>query len=392
MSGREKDTMYLGRDPLSLNLQMAGAEDSVVFDREGRRYVDFVMGWCVGNLGWRQSDIQAAIKQSRSPAYVHPSYFYEPWGELGESLAVIAPGKLKKSYRATGGTEAVEIAMQIAMTATRRHKFVSIEGSYHGNSIGAMSIGASEYRAQYGKLLPGCYKVKAPLDSRAVKKVERMLKRQDIAAFIMEPIICNLNVTIPDPEFMTGVRHLCHEHGTLLVMDEVATGFGRTGKLFGCQHFELDPDIMCLAKAITGGYAPMGATMVTDAVAQAIGDKFSFYSTYGWHPLSVDAALANVRYFIKHKEDLLRHVIEVSAYFEARLSQMKFKFPATVRMRGLAIGVEVDEPGYAARIQDKALERGLLFSVENDVLKLFPALTVTQETAKEGLDILETCV
>jgi adenosylmethionine-8-amino-7-oxononanoate aminotransferase len=269
---------------------------------------------------------------------------------------------------------------------------VSIEGSYHGNSIGAMSIGASEYRAQYGKLLPGCYKIKAPLDSRAVKKVERLLKRQDIAAFIMEPIICNLNVTIPDPEFMTGVRDLCHEHGTLLVMDEVATGFGRTAKLFGCQHFDVEPDIMCLAKAITGGYAPMGATMVTDAVAQAIGDKFSFYSTYGWHPLSVDAALANVRYFIKHQEDLLRHVIEVSAYFEARLSQMKFKFPATIRMRGLAIGVEVDEPGYAARIQDKALESGLLFSVENDVLKLFPALTVTQETAKEGLDILETCI
>ncbi len=133
-------------------------------------------------------------------------------------------------------------------------------------------------------------------------------------------------------------------------------------------------------------------TIVTDAVARAIGDKFSFYSTYGWHPLSVDAALANVRYFIKHQEDLLRHVIEVSAYFEARLSRMKFKFPATIRMRGLAIGVEVDEPGYAAKIQDKALENGLLFSVENDVLKLFPALTVTQETAKEGLDILETCV
>ncbi|HEU4683320.1 MAG TPA: aspartate aminotransferase family protein [Nitrospira sp.] len=392
MSGREKETMYLGRDPIPLNLDMVGAEDSVVFDREGRRYVDFVMGWCVGNLGWSQPDIQAAIKQSRSPAYVHPSYLYEPWVELAESLAVIAPGKLKKSYRATGGTEAVEIAMQVAMTATKRHKFVSIEGSYHGNSIAAMSIGASEYRAQYEKLLPGCYKVKAPLDSRAVKQVERLLKREDIAAFIMEPVICNLDVTIPDPQFMTGVWHLCREHGTLLVMDEVATGFGRTGKLFGCEHFELEPDVMCLAKAITGGYAPMGATMVTDAVAQALGDRFSFYSTYGWHPLSVDAALANVRYFIKHKEDLLRHVIEVSAYFEARLSQMRFKFPTTIRMRGLAIGIEVDEPGYAAKIQDKALERGLLLSAENDVLKLFPALTVTQETAKEGLDILETCV
>jgi adenosylmethionine-8-amino-7-oxononanoate aminotransferase len=175
-------------------------------------------------------------------------------------------------------------------------------------------------------------------------------------------------------------------------MDEVATGFGRTGKLFGSEHFDLAPDIMCLAKAITGGYAPLGATMVTDAVARAIKDTFSFYSTYGWHPLSVDTALANIRYIITHKEKLLQHVMEMSAYFEARLSQMKFKFPATIRMRGLAIGVEVDEPGYAAKVQDKALESGLLFSVENDVLKLFPALTVTQETAREGLDILEACL
>ena len=150
----------------------------------------------------------------------------------------------------------------------------------------------------------------------------------------------------------------------------------------------LEADIMCLAKAVTGGYAPMGATMVSEAVARAVQKTFSFYSTYAWHPLSVDAALANVRYFINHKEDLLRHVIEVSAYFEARLFQMRFKFPTTIRMRGLAIGVEVDEPGYAAKIH-KTLESGLLLSAENDVLKLFPALTVTQETAKEGLDILE---
>ena len=392
MNLRERDNMFLGRESLPIDLEMGGAEDSVVFDRKGRRYVDFVMGWCVGNLGWSQPDIQAAIKQSRSPAYVHPSYLYEPWAELAELLVTIAPGKLKKSFRATSGTEAVEIAMQIAMTATQRRKFLSIEGSYHGNSIGAMSIGASEYRRQYGKLLPGCLKVEPPLDAKAVKKVERLLKRQDIAAFIMEPIICNLDVTIPDPEFMTGVRALCRKHGTLFVMDEVATGFGRTGKLFGSQHFDVAPDIMCLAKAITGGYAPMGATMVTDAVAQALGDGFSFYSTYAWHPLSVDAALANVRYFIKHKEDLLRHVIELSAYFEARLSQMRFKFPTTTRMRGLAIGVDVNEPIYAAQIEDKALKSGLLLSAESNVLKLFPALTVTQETAKEGLDILETCV
>jgi 4-aminobutyrate aminotransferase-like enzyme len=165
---------------------VAGAEGSVVFDAQGRRYVDFVMGWCVGNLGWNQRDLQAAIKQSRSPAYVHPSYFYEPWVDLAELLASIAPGKLKKSFRATSGTEAVELAMQMAMMATQRRKFLSIEGSYHGNSIGALSIGSSEYRGQYRMLFPGCLEVDPPLDKKAVKKVARLLKRDDIAAFIME--------------------------------------------------------------------------------------------------------------------------------------------------------------------------------------------------------------
>jgi adenosylmethionine-8-amino-7-oxononanoate aminotransferase len=392
MPVREKDKIFLGRGSPAEDLHLVSAEGSVLFDAQGRRYVDFVMGWCVGNLGWGHQDIREAIRRSKSPAYVHPSLFYEPWVELAELLATITPGELKKSFRATGGTEAVEIAMQIAMTATKRRKFISIEGSYHGNSIGAMSIGASEYRTQYANLLPGCHKIKPPLDAKAANRVEKLLKSRGIAAFIMEPIICNLAVTIPDTAFTTRVQELCREYGTLLIIDEVATGFGRTGKMFGAEHVNLDPDIMCLAKAITGGYAPMGATIVTDKVARAIEQEFSFYSTYGWHPLSVDAALTNIRYLVTHKEELLRHVIEMSAYFEARLSEMKFRVPVTIRMKGLAIGVEVEEPGYAAKIQEKCLRAGLLFSVENDVLKLFPALTVEQKIAQEGLDILEACL
>ena len=134
----------------------------------------------------------------------------------------------------------------------------------------------------------------------------------------MEPVVCNLGVLIPSKEFMTRVRAACRETGTLFVADEVATGFGRTGKLFASEHFDLDPDVLCLAKAITAGYAPMGATVVTDEVAKAAG--VGFYSTYGWHPLSVAAALANLRYWGKHKDRMLANVADQGDYFRSRLS------------------------------------------------------------------------
>src|SRR5688500_9922310 len=162
-------------------------------------------------------------------------------------LARIAPGKLSVSYRTTGGTEAVEGALQIAMAYTGRGKFLSIEDSYHGNSIAAMSIGSSENRETFKNLLPNCRKIPRPLDHNALAKVETQLKKRDVAAFIMEPIICNLAALVPSGEFIRGVRELCTRYGTLFIADEVATGFGRTGKLFACEHFDLEPDILCMA-------------------------------------------------------------------------------------------------------------------------------------------------
>jgi acetylornithine/succinyldiaminopimelate/putrescine aminotransferase len=323
---------------------------------------------------------------------VNPAYLYKPWAELARLLADITPGRLKKSFRATGGTEAVEVAIQIAMLSTKRDRFCSIEGSYHGNSIGAMSIASSDYRKQYKNLLNGCQKVRPPLNDKALDKVEKMLSRRNIAAFIMEPIICNLGVLIPEKEFMVGVQSLCRQYGTLLIVDEVAAGFGRTGRLFASEHFDMEPDIMCLAKAITGGYAPLGATVTTDKVAESIQEEFSFYSTYGWHPLSVDAAITNIRYLVKHKARLLANVSEMSHYFESRLSRMKFKYPARIRIKGLAIGVEVSNADYVSKRVDKCRQAGLLITAEENVLLLFPALNIDQKIAEKGLDILESCL
>lgn len=308
------------------DIQVERTTDEFIYDHLGKRYIDFNAGWCVGNLGWKRKEIQSKINPAETPDYIAPGYHYQGWVDLAELLASIAPGELQKSVRATGGTEAVEAAMQIAMLYTGRAKFLSVEGSYHGNSIGTLSIGTSENREQFKNLLPNCIKIKPPLDDNAADKVEARLKNKNIAALIMEPVICNLGVMIPEHAFMKRISALCRRYGTLLVLDEVACGFGRTGKLFACEHFDIQPDVLCLAKAITGGYAPMGTCMTTAKIAsKVLKNGFQFYSTYGWHPLAVEAAIANIRYWIKNKEQILGNVTALSQCFTDRLSQLKFK-------------------------------------------------------------------
>jgi len=375
------------------DIQVVRTTDEFIYDDNGKRYIDFNAGWCVGNLGWRRKEIQSKINPARIPDYIAPGYHYRGWVELAQLLASIAPGELQKSVRATGGTEAVEAAMQIAMLYTGRTKFLSVEGSYHGNSIGTLSIGTSENREQFKNLLPNCVKIKPPLDDKAADKVEARLKNKDIAALIMEPVICNLGVMIPEHAFMKTISALCKRYGTLLVIDEVACGFGRTGKLFASEHFEIQPDVLCLAKAITAGYVPMGACITTEKIASKVMKKgFQFYSTYGWHPLAVEAAIANLRYWKKNKEKILRNVTVLSQCFTDALSQMKFKKGATVRILGVAIGIEVSDQKYADSIQQKSLKKGLLFTTQEKTLTFFPPLTMRQSIAIEGLEILESCL
>jgi adenosylmethionine-8-amino-7-oxononanoate aminotransferase len=169
-----------------------------------------------------------------------------------------------------------------------------MEGSYHGNTIGTISVAASDGREPYPNRLSNCLTIAALLGRRAAERLKNLLAKGDVAAFIMEPISCNLAVMVPENDFMKRAQQLCRRYGTLLIADEVACGFGRTGKVFACEHFDLQPDILCMGKAITGGYAPMGATIVTQKVAKSVEDKVGFWSTYGWHPSSVDAAIATV--------------------------------------------------------------------------------------------------
>jgi 4-aminobutyrate aminotransferase-like enzyme len=383
-------TSFLARPRAGGAIEIAGAEGCHVIGKDGRRYVDFTSGGCVGNLGWSERSIRDAIRRHDGPAYVYPGHLYRPWEALAERLCRIAPGRLVKCFRATGGSEAVEIALQAAMLHTGRRRFVSIRGARHGDTIGARSVGGEEIRARFPLLLPQPRTIRPPLDRRRLARVESALARGDVAGFIMEPIICNLGVVVPDRLFMQGVQDICRRHGALLILDEVATGFGRTGRLFAAEHYDLEPDLLCIAKAVTGGYAPMGATLATGEVARSM-LKVGVCSTYGWHPLSVAAALANLDHWEEYGERLLGNVISMGRLLVERIGRMKFRAGFEVHAAGLAIGIELNDEACARTVRRRCREEGLLIAQEGSRLALFPPLVMDEAVAGEGLAILELC-
>jgi acetylornithine/N-succinyldiaminopimelate aminotransferase len=377
-----RDRRYLGRTEDAEAPEVVRAEGSRVVDAHGRTFIDFQMGWCVGNLGWNPPEILARVQRFTGPSYVTPNNSYAPWVDLAERLVATAPGKLARAYRATTGTEAVELALQLAVTRTGRRKFVSIEDAYHGNSFGARTVGSDDLDAH----IPGVRHLAPPLDAGALDRLETLLKHRDVAGFIMEPVITNLSVVIPDGELMRGLVPLCHRYGTLVIMDEVACGLGRAGSMFACEHDALEPDLLTIAKSLGGGIVPIATTFATAEVADAARGELSFYASFGWMPLAVEAALAVLDFWKAHGDKLLANIAQRGAQIENVLREL---FPdAELRMRGLAIGVGLDDEDRVSAIAKRAKERGLLVYPEDDSLVMFPALTIDEATCGEALDML----
>jgi 4-aminobutyrate aminotransferase-like enzyme len=360
-------------------LRIRDAERSYLISEDGKKYIDFSSGWCVGNLGWKHPQIEEAIRSFKGPPYIYPHFEYEPWIELASLLSKITPGQLTKCFRATGGTEAVEIALQAAMAHTGREAFIALDGAYHGNSIATRGLVGDSPFFKWKKLKP-------PLNDESLNDLEKMLKSKKVAALIMEPISMNLDVMIPERAFMQGMQELCRKYGTLIIMDEVATGFGRTGKLFASEYFGIEPDIMCLAKALSGGAAPIGATIMTSEVGNSLQEENFPYSTYGWHPLSVAAAIASVRFYEEHWTELECNIQFMNEYFRQRFSQMEFKKTPEMNIMGMAMHLDFGKSDYGEKVTERAFKKGLILA---EGMTLLPALDLDFETAKAGLDILE---
>jgi 4-aminobutyrate aminotransferase-like enzyme len=374
-----RENKYFAESEEVKPLRIKDAERSYLISEEGKRYIDFSSGWCVGNLGWKHPQIEEAIRNFNGPTYIYPHFEYEPWFELSSLLSKITPGKLTKCFRATGGTEAVEIALQAAMAYTGRNDFIGIDGAYHGNSIATRGLVEDSPFFNWKKIKP-------PLNEDSLNDLEKLLKGKKVAAFIMEPISMNLDVMIPEIAFMHGMQELCRKYGTLIIMDEVASGFGRTGKLFATEYFGIEPDIMCIAKALSGGAAPIGATLTSAEVGKAMQEESYPYSTYGWHPLSVAAAIASVRFFQEHWTELQDNIQFMNEYFQQRFSQMEFERSPRMNIMGMAMHLGFGNSDYAEKVTERAFKKGLILA---DDMTFFPALDIDFETAKAGLDILE---
>lgn len=392
MTVKEKDQKFFGRGSQAMDLEVIKAKGSIVYGTGDKEYIDFLGGAGVGNLGWAHEEIEMAIRNSDRPSYVYPHFYYKPWTELAELINAVTPEHLTRSFRTTGGSEAVDAALQIATMYTRRKKFLSVEGSYHGNTYGALSVANSANGKKFPNLLPFCDKIETPLDEGSLQKIEKLLQSNEYAAFIMEPIICNLGVVIPSEDFMQRLDELCKEHGTLLIMDEAITGFYRTGKFFASEHYNIRPDIMCVAKGMAAGHAGIGAVVTTDKIAETVEGQVGLYSSFGWHPLSVDAALATIHHLINNAEELLDNSSQVSSLFRQELSKIQFRNEPEIRIKGLAIGIDLQDEAYATKVKETCFENGLLMNTEGSTLLFLPALNIDREAVMKGLKIFERSV
>lgn len=383
---------FFGRGNEPLDLEVVKAEASFIFDASGKRYIDFLGGAGVGSLGWDHPKIEEAIRHQKRPAYVYPNFFYKGWNTLAELLADLTPKNLQKSFRVTGGSEAVEAALEMAMMYTGRKKVLSVEGGYHGNTLGALSIGATSRQKNFPNLLSGCEKIKPPLNEDLLEEVKKLLSTEEFSAVILEPIIINLGVVIPEEHFMEGLDRLCKKYGTLLIMDEAITGFGRTGKMFATEHYDIEPDILCMAKAITAGHAGMGAVITTREIASKVEGKIGLYSSYGWHPLSVDAAIATIHYLQENREKIFENIRRLSTLFQKELSELQFRNEPEIRIKGLAIGIDLKDAEYASEVKSKALKKGLLMNIEGSTLLFLPNFLMQEKTAREGIELLKNCI
>ncbi len=367
------------------------AEGCLVWDAHGREYIDCACGPAVFNIGHRHPRVLAAVRDQldRMPMSVRtmPS---APQAELAERLAALTPGDLQYTFFGNSGAEAVEGALKLARLATGRPGIVAMRQAFHGKTMGALSAtGREYYRKPFEPLVPGFTHV--PFGDPDA--VDRVIDAQT-AAVILEPVQGEAGVVIPPSGYLRQVREICDRRGVLLIADEIQTGLGRTGRLFGVEHEGVTPDIMTLAKALGGGVVPIGAFIARPALWTSFHhNPYLHSSTFGGNPLACRAALATLDVLV---EERLSEAVQVRGQqFLGRLRDIQRRHPALIRdVRGLGlmIGVEFTHSDYALVASAEAGHRGVItfYTLNNpEVIRIEPPLVITAELvdrAAAGID------
>ncbi len=390
------------------------AEGSAVTDVDGNTFIDVIGGIGVGGLGHSHPTWVNAIKEQVEKASVG-SFTSKPRVELLKKLAENAPSKeIQKTQLYSSGAEAVESALRLAKCHTGKHEFVSFWGGFHGKTMGALSLMGSDFKKDFGPMVPGNYQVpyancyRCPFKTTypecglaCVDHMRQQLKvgsTQDIAAVIIEPMQGTAGNVIPPNDFLPAVKEVAKEFGALLIVDEMITGFGRTGKYWGAHHSGVSPDIVTLGKQFGGGY-PISAVMATEEVihAKPWGNPSGSSSSYGANPLASAAALASLQ--IIEKETLVENSRTMGQYFLEKLKPFDEKYPFIGEVRGVGLFLAVEfvkdkktkEPlpkKIMENIFKECLKRGLLTMSYAPSFRIQPAMTIDRGTIDEVVGIL----
>jgi len=358
-------------------------EGVYLWDINGKKYLDFTGNYGVCILGYSRPEIIQAIKsQAEKLTACHGSFYNETRAIFLEKLVKIAPKGLNKAFLGNSGAEAVECAIKIARKYTGKPEIIAMMGGYHGKTMGALSATWKEkYREPFEPLVPGFKHV----PRYNIQKVKEAITERT-AAVIVEPIQGESGIVIPPRDFLPSLRDLCDKTGVLLIMDEVQTGMGRTGKMFACEHWETAPDILCIAKSIAGGL-PLGATLTTEEIASKL-EVGEHTSTFGGNPIASAAAAATIDVILR--ENLLAHVEKVGKYFLERLKdlQSKHRIVREARGLGLMLGLELRVEVLNAILE--AIQKGvLLLDAGRNVLRFLPPFIITEKEVDEVTMVLD---
>jgi putrescine aminotransferase len=368
------------------------AEGIHVFDDEGAGYLDFLGGYGALSLGHNPKEVLEAVQQAAVlPLLVgtHPLA-----GALAENLYKILPGHPDVLSFGSGGAEAVELALKTARAATGKKRFIYCEGSWHGVSYGGLSVGGTEkFGLYFGPLLPLCEKI--PYGN--LQALEAKLKEGNVAAFIVEPVQGEGGMRCPPRGYLSGAEELCRKYEALLILDEIQTGFGRTGRMFAAEHEGVEPDIIALGKALTAGVVPMSASATSEKTwekAFGASDRFDLStSTYGGNPIACGAALKAVEILIR--DALVEHSREMGEYALQKLQGVKARHDIIkdVRGLGLMLGIELTDATTARMIMVRMMHKHHVHVAwcghREEVLRFEPPLNVKREEIDRAIEALD---
>ncbi|HEV8616098.1 MAG TPA: aspartate aminotransferase family protein [Methylomirabilota bacterium] len=395
-------------------LAMARGEGSILYDEDGNAYIDFIAGIAVGSVGHCHPHYVESLKR-QVEKLTFGSFTTETRTRFLEALGALTPEGLTRIQLFSGGAEAVEAALRLAKIVTGRHEVLGFWGGFHGKTGGVLGLLGSDFKHHLGPFVPGqhltpyadCYRCPLKMTypscgiacAEYIRDVIKYQTAGDIAAIIVEPVQGTAGNIVPPDGFLRAVKSIAQEHGALLLVDEMITGFGRTGQLWGHEHDGVIPDIMTVGKGMGGGF-PLSAVISTDTLTatKPWSNPSASSSSYGGNPLAAAAGLAALEIIVK--EDLVKNAERVGRVMLARLQAMKERFRCVgeVRGRGLLLGIELvkdrttKEPvdkAVARSLYQECLRRGLVAMTYAPTIRINPPLVIREDQALAGLAILE---